>query len=83
MAQHGTKAGILAAYEEELKRYPWAADADKLARFMEAARETLNGGNSIDRTGHSWLRALELNGIFSAHDRALKRLHALPEGDGN
>lgn len=74
-----TKSAILACYREELKRYPWSTDTAKLDRFMNAARETLNGGNSIDRTGHAWLRALELNGLISKKDQTLKALHALPE----
>lgn len=74
-----TKAKILASYRKELSVLGWAQDTAKLDRYMEAARETLNGGNAIDRTGHCWLRALELNGIFGAKNRTLKALHALPE----
>lgn len=74
-----TKTAILATFREELKRYPWASDEAKLDRFMEAARDTLHGGNAIDRTGHAWQRALELNGIFGAKNQTLKALHALPE----
>ena len=60
-----TKTAILASFREELKRYPWANDPVKLEKLMAAAKETLNGGNLIDRTGHAWLRALELNGLFA------------------
>ena len=77
-----TKANILTCYESELARYPWASDTAKLARFMSAARNTLTPGageGEVDRTGYSWQRALALNGIFSAHDSALKRLRLLPE----
>jgi hypothetical protein len=74
-----TKTAILATYRELLKVYPWASDEAKLDKFMAAARETLDGGNAIDRTGHTWLRALELNGIFSRKGQTLKALHALPE----
>ena len=74
----GTKTAILAAFHKELKLYPWASDEAKLERFMQAARETLDGGNLIDRSGHAWQRALELNGIFGTKAQALKRLHDLP-----
>jgi hypothetical protein len=77
-----TKAAILEAYRAQIAAYPWASDADKLERFMSAARNTLTPGageGTVDHHGHSWKRALELNGIFSAHDQALKRLRALPE----
>jgi hypothetical protein len=77
----GTKLGILEEFEKELRQYGWAADADKLARFMQAATDTLAGGNHIDRTGHAWRRALELNGLFGAKKQTLKFLHALPDGE--
>ncbi len=47
---------------------------------MEAARETLNGGNSIDRTGHSWLRA-HAQGCAAVFGDAMARLfpdHSMP-----
>ena len=77
-----TKAAILSTYRELLSTYAWAADADKLERFMSAARNTLTPGSGegeVDRSGHSWQLACERNGIFSARDKALKRLRALPE----
>ena len=76
----GSKRGILEAFEIELRQYAWAADEEKLARFMQAAIDTLNGGNVIDRTGHAWQRALEINGIFGQKRQTLKALHALPDG---
>jgi hypothetical protein len=33
----------------------------------------------INREGHYWLRALELNGIFDKKARTLKALWALPQ----
>jgi hypothetical protein len=76
-----TKNAILAAYREQLKSYPWAADEAKLDRFMSAALNTLTPGageGEVDRTGHSWLRALERNGIYGKN-QALKRLRILPD----
>jgi hypothetical protein len=76
----GTKRGVLAEYRTMLAEYPWAkSDPDKLERFMDAAKRTLDGGNEIDRSGHSWQRALELNGIYGAKAQALKRIHVLPD----
>lgn len=76
-----TKTAILASYREQVATYPWAADTEKLERFMSAARNTLTPGSgegTVDHHGHSWKRALELNGIFSPKDQALKRLRELP-----
>lgn len=40
-----TQAAFIAAYQSELTaRYPWAADPEKLARFLGSVAGTLNGG---------------------------------------
>lgn len=39
-----TKEAFLARYKEELlSRYPWAQDAEKLARFMASVSGTISG----------------------------------------
>jgi len=74
-----TKTAIAQTYREQLlAAYPWAQDEAKLNKFMEGVWKTLDGGNVIDRTGHSWLRALELNGLYSKKQQTLKAIHALP-----
>lgn len=76
-----TKASILAAYREQVATYPWAqSDPAKLERFMAAARNTAFGlpGDQVDHHGHSWKRALELNGIFG-RNQTLKAVRALPD----
>jgi hypothetical protein len=79
-AKQPTKSAILASYRSEiLENCPWASDQAKLDKFIQAAADTLNGGNSINREGHYWLRALELNGIFDKKARNLKALWALPQ----
>lgn len=70
------KAKLLAAFEAELKVYPWAANAEKLETFMIAAKATLNGGNQIDRAGPAWQKALIACGLPARI--TLQALHELP-----
>lgn len=76
-----TKAKILMHYEREVKaRYPWTQDADKLKRFMEVARDMLDGaGPGVDRKGHAWRAALSACSLPA--DMSLAALQALPPGD--
>lgn len=69
------KSKLLAAFQTELEGYPWAADKEKLAKFMKVAEETLNGGNLIDRTGPAWHRALKACGLPAKI--TLEALHGL------
>jgi hypothetical protein len=76
-----TKAKLLTLYERELReRYEWTKDADKLANFMDAAREMLDGGRrQVDRAAPSFRTALKQAGL--PMDITLKGLIALPAGE--
>jgi hypothetical protein len=69
---------LLTAFERELRaRYAWAQeDQAKLQRFMAAARETLAGGNLIDRKGQAFQEALRACGLPAKI--TLHALHQLP-----
>lgn len=70
------KSRLLAEYERELRAYPWAEDAAKLANFLAHARDTLNGANLIDRKGPAFQRALKACGLPGKI--TLDALHRLP-----
>ncbi len=49
-----TKSAFLTAYRAELARFPWAADADKLERFMTAVADSITGpAKHWDHTGEA------------------------------
>lgn len=71
------KESFLAEYERELvARYPWAADSEKLARFMAGVRATLAGASTWDPRGEAVTAAWR--SIGGKGKPTLKALRALP-----
>lgn len=65
-----------------VERHAWAADADKLARFMGAVAATLRGdagGPYFDHTGNATKDAWRA--IGGKGRPSLKALRALPHGE--
>ena len=75
-----TKAGFLAAYRAALlEAYPWAKDAERLEKFMDAARADLAGAAAcVDWTGAAVLQVWRAIGGKGRPTR--KALRALPDG---
>ena len=49
-----TKVDFYIAYRAKLvATYPWAANVDKLERFMNGVEETLNGGSRWNHDGEA------------------------------
>lgn len=71
----GSKEQFLAAYEAYLLFYPWTKDAEKLAKFLQSARDTLNGALSWNHDGDAVNAAWKLVG--GKGKPSLKALRAL------
>lgn len=72
-----TKTEFAAFYRAELlASQPWAQDEAKLNRFMGEVEKTLNGGNSVGRTGPSWDATCRFFGMPAK--TTLKNLWAMP-----
>lgn len=78
MAKHPTKSEFLVLYQRELiKRFKWAEDADKLARFMGAVRDTLDSATgSWDYGGEA--SKVVWQALGGKGKPTLKALRALP-----
>jgi hypothetical protein len=72
-----TKQQYLIILQRELSKYYWAKDPDRLARTMEYAAQTLNGGKTCRIDGESWKAAWKEIGMKGKP--TYKGLHALPE----
>jgi hypothetical protein len=72
-----TQTLLLNAYRARLiADHAWAKDEARLARYMISVQRTLQGENTIDRTGESFRAACHDVGLSPRI--TLKALHALP-----
>lgn len=74
-----TKKAFYAALKAELKKYPWAADAAKLDRFMAHVEETMEWGKNLVTIGDSFHAAWKA--IGGKGKATFKALRALPLGE--
>lgn len=73
-----TKDAFIAAYREEImKEFAWAADPDKLARFMTSVSNTICLGGS--RWHHDSTVARRVYKRLGGTKYSLKALRALPD----
>jgi hypothetical protein len=72
-----TKSSFLSEYRESVSALPWASNHDKLERFMESCRATLNGASTWQYDGELCVKAWCV--IGGKGKPTLKALRALAE----
>jgi hypothetical protein len=72
-----TKSSFLSEYRKSASALPWASNSDKLERFMESCRATLNGASTWNHDGES--SAAAWRAIGGKGKPTLKALRALAE----
>jgi hypothetical protein len=72
-----TKSLFLRAYREKLSALPWASNPDKLERFLESCRATLEGASTWQYDGELSVKAWRA--IGGKGKPTLKALRALAE----
>lgn len=70
----GNKQEYLAALREELKRYPWAADEQRLNRYVDRAREALE---PVSPLGFEWDGAASVAAWRAIGGKGKPKLHEL------
>jgi hypothetical protein len=69
------KSSFLSEYRKAVSALPWASNPDKLERFMESCRATLNGASTWNHDGESCVAAWRA--IGGKGKPTLKALRAL------
>ena len=72
-----TKSSFLSEYRKAVYALPWASNPDKLERFMESCRATINGASTWQYDGELSVKAWRA--IGGKGKPTLKALRALAE----